>query len=208
MTANGASAPLLPLTNGRIFDAAVGSSFSFALDVLLRGGVAPFTWAVASGSILPPGLSVVAGSNGVSSYLAGMATTAGPYFYSLMVTDAVGQTLTLPLTQNVSPVALAPDLLPAATVGVPYSVSLVPSGATAPYTIRLSATSDLPPGLVWDASGVLNGTPRSVGHFTVVVLVTDSGGSVLTKSYTVTIASAVAAEGAATIWEPTLLAMH
>ena len=48
---------------------------------------------------------------------------------------------------------------------------------------------------------MLNGTPRSVGNFTVVVLVTESFGNVLTKSYAVTIANAVAAEAAATIRE-------
>jgi hypothetical protein len=195
VTATGSSAPLLPLTSSRIFDASVGSSFSCTLDVLLRGGTPPFTWAVASGAVLPPGLSLVVGSNGVPNHLAGVATTAAPSFYSVVVSDA-GQTLTIPFTQNVSAVALAPDLLPAGTVGVPDSVSLVPSGGTAPYTIQFSATSDLPPGLVWGASGALSGTPRTAGDFPFVVLVAHSSGKFLTRTYRGTIDNAVAAEAA------------
>src|SRR6185295_11998267 len=155
--ASGAPAPLLPLTNGRILDASVGTPFEFGVDVLLRGGTSPFTRAVAAGSTLPPGLELVTESSGAPYHLAGIATTAGSYAYSLTVTDASGQTLTIPFAQNVSMLALAPESLSSGIVGAPYSVSLVPSGGAAPYTIQLSVTSDLPPGLALDPSGVLSG---------------------------------------------------
>ena len=190
VTPSGAPAPLLPFTSGRIFDASVEAPFNVALDVLLRGGTPPFTWAVAPGSTLPAGLGLLAGSNGVPNYLAGMATTAGNYFYSLTVTDAGGQTLTIPFTQNVSAVALAPDSLSPGTVGAPYSVSLVPFGGTAPYTVQLFPTSDLPPGLTLSSSGMLGGTPANAGNFLVIALVTDNSGSSLTRIYTLTIDNA------------------
>jgi len=116
-----------------------------------------------------------------------VATFAGSYFYSLVVTDSAGHALTIPFTQNVSPIALAPDVLPAGTVGVPYSVSLIPAGTTAPYTIQMSPASDLPPALTWDPSGVLSGTPNAAGLFTFIVFVSDGDGNFLTMIYKVTI---------------------
>ena len=192
VTANGAAVPLLPPTNNRIVDASVGSPFSFALDVLPRGGTTPFTWDVAAGSVLPPGLSLAIGSNGARNSLEGVATTAGVYSYSLVVSDAAGQTLTILFVQMVSPLAVAPDALPAGILGVPYSVPLVASDGTPPYTIQLSVTSDLPPGLTLDESGLVSGTPTNAGNFLIVVLVADSAGNQVTKNYLVRIDNAPA----------------
>jgi hypothetical protein len=187
VTASGATAPLLPLTSGRIDDASVGSPFSFNLDVLLRGGAPTFTWELAAGSALPDGLSLQAGANGAPSYLRGVAASAGAYSYALVVSDAVGQTLTITFRQTVSPISVEPDVLPIGAVGAPYSVSLVASGTTPPYTIKLSASSDLPPGLNLDASGLLSGTPTNAGNFLLVAVVSDGAGNSLTKMYAVTI---------------------
>ncbi|MEO8904720.1 MAG: hypothetical protein ABI488_20060, partial [Polyangiaceae bacterium] len=73
--------------------------------------------------------------------------------------------------QNDTPVFIdtLPDL-PTATVGVPYAQTLGASGgAGRPYSWRVAATTQLPPGLQLDA-GLISGTPTtpSIGSFFLV----------------------------------------
>jgi hypothetical protein len=160
------------------------------LNRAIRGGVAPFSWAVDAGSTLPPGLTVLPGGNGVPDILGGVPSTAGTHLFSLRVQDSAGQTLTVPVSLNVSPLVVTPDVVPPGRVGTPYSVRFTPSGGTAPYTMALSTTSDLPPGLLFDSGGLLDGTPALAGNFNVVVTVTDSAGRVFNNGYPITIDNA------------------
>ncbi len=121
--------PNLFPTNGPIGGtASVGSLFSIPLDRLVAG-VGPYTWSLASGT-LPTGMSILPGTNGVSSYLAGIPTTAGSYSFTLNVTDSgsPAQSLTYPVQFDVSPLTLTPTTIPNGIVGNPYSVSFVASG--------------------------------------------------------------------------------
>ncbi len=68
-------------------------------------------------------------------------------------------------------------------VGKVYSASLTASGGVSPYT--WSATG-VPSGLSF-ANGVLSGTPRKAGTFSLAVTVTDSLGAKVTTTYTVKI---------------------
>ncbi|HEV8344925.1 MAG TPA: putative Ig domain-containing protein, partial [Vicinamibacterales bacterium] len=153
-------------------DASVGVPYQFAL-VTQRGGVAPFRWSVASGSSLPAGLAIVSGSGSVSDYLAGVPTTLGVYTFSLDVADSSGQTQSVPFTLRVSPIALTPNSIPSGRVGTAYSVSLVPSGGTGPYTIKALPNRDMPPGLSL-VGATLSGTPAHAGSWLIRALVTDS----------------------------------
>jgi hypothetical protein len=192
VTAPGAPTPLIISTNGGngtgAAQASVGVPYVQPLDFFLRGGQAPFTWSVASGS-LPPGLTFVPGSNGVSSAVAGIPSIAGTYNFTVTVTDATGQIVpSTPAQLTVSPLALKPGAVPPGVVGVPYSVSLVPSGGTGPYTFQLDPTFDLPPGLALSAAGVLSGTPTIARIFNVGVLLADAGGAnTLYRLYRITI---------------------
>jgi hypothetical protein len=63
--------------------------------------------------------------------------------------------------------------LPNATIGVPYSQSLVASGGHAPFTWAITG-GKLPAGLALSSTGILSGTATEMGEFVVMVTVTDA----------------------------------
>ena len=176
ITPAGTAPPLIPrnVTGG---DASVGAPFLFPLDTLVTGGKPPYTWAVTSGTP-PAGLSLLPGGNGVGSYIGGIPTVAAPdTFITLTATDVNGKTLAIPADVAVFPIAVSPRTLPPGKVGTPYSVTLVPSGGTAPYTMVIGKTFDLPVGLTLSPTGLLSGNPTSAGNYVVSITVTDNNGA-------------------------------
>ena len=78
--------------------------------------------------------------------------------------------------------------LPAGVDGAPYSQSIVVAGGTAPYVFTLSGAS--PPGLTISKTGVVSGTPTSIGTFTFTIKVTDNFEFSIQTQYSITIAPA------------------
>jgi len=66
--------------------------------------------------------------------------------------------------------------MPAATVGVPYSVTLTASGGVPPYYWSLISGA-LPDGLTMDQFGNITGTPTTQGVFNFSVMATDPIGN-------------------------------
>jgi hypothetical protein len=165
-----------------------GAPYVYQADAqVLPTGVAPYTWSVAGGSSLPPGMAILPGSGGISTYLGGIPSTPGSYNYNLSVTDSAGQTATVSAQTVVSALTLTPVALPPGTVGAAYSAALTPSGGSPPYSIQLTYDSDLPPGLTLTPAGLLSGTPQYPGVFQLGVTATDNAGNSVTVSYVVTI---------------------
>ena len=183
-------------------DASVGVPYNTNLDVLLSGGTRPFTWSLSAGSSLPPGLTLLPGSNGVGTYLGGMPTVAGETTVSFDIVDAGGQSLTSLYTVRVSPLALTPDTLPPGRVGVPYQITLTPAGGTGPYAVFAQPLFNLPPGLTLDPSGVLQGVPTHAGNFPMVLFLEDAAGNGLERLYRFTVDNA-AGEAPAVSLTPT-----
>ena len=154
----------------------VGVPYAGQLDGLLIGGTSPFTWTVAPGSTLPPGLAILPGSNGVSSYLGGIPTASTTYQFTLIATDSVGRTAENPITLHVSPIVASPATFANGVVGAPYSATFTSAGGTPPYTVSLVTASSLPPGLSLSSTGTLSGTPTVPGVFTVNVMIADQAG--------------------------------
>jgi hypothetical protein len=165
-----------PLQGLRVYatDPAVGLPYSVALDPMTLGGVPPIAYSVTPGSSLPPGFSIVPGGNGVSAYLTGTPTAAGPYTFFLTATDGAAQTANIQIIMNVAGLALTPRVTTPGMVGAPYTQTFTMTGGTAPYSYALAPTSALPPGLSLSPAGVLSGTPTRAGTFSVILVGSDS----------------------------------
>ncbi|MGD0568938.1 MAG: putative Ig domain-containing protein [Candidatus Sulfotelmatobacter sp.] len=89
--------PLTPLaiTTSAVAGAETGMTYSATLSA--TGGVAPYQWSLASGS-LPSGIQLQATSGAIS----GLTTLAGSYPFTAKVTDSSGNTATLALSLTVS----------------------------------------------------------------------------------------------------------
>ncbi len=153
---------------------AATGSVSYSAQFSAAGGVAPYTYTVASGA-LPPGLTLA--TNGA---LTGIPTAAGSFTFGVQATDStVGTpgTVTGSYTLEVTAPAIVivtplPDrLLP----GQPYSLQLQGGGGAAPYTFAITAGA-LPPGLSLSPTGVLSGTPTNTGSYSFEITVTDANG--------------------------------
>jgi len=160
----------------------VSVAYSYALTA--TGGTGALTWSISTGS-LPPGLSV----NSATGQLSGTPTTSGSYTFTVQVTDTTGVSATKVATVVIAAVpALANPAPPAGQAGVSYSNTLGVSGGTGPYTWAISSGS-LPPGLSLNPStGVVSGTPTTVGLYTFTVKVTDSFGLSATQALSMTVA--------------------
>ena len=193
ITPAGTPSPLVRVGAMTLADASVGVPYVGSLTEtrrFVRGGTPPLAWAVTPGSTLPPGLVRFAGGNGISNILGGVPTTAGTYAFSMDVTDAAGQSLTVPFTLAVSNLALSPDSLPPGMVGAPYSQSLVASGGTPPYTLQFAPMSDVVPGLTLSPAGLLSGAPTAPGSFRLLLGLTDGAGNSFLGQYVVTVDNA------------------
>jgi hypothetical protein len=147
-----------------------------------NGGTWPYTYKVTSGA-LPAGLVL----NPSSGQIGGTPTTKGTSSFTITVTDAVGGTAAQGYTVQINaPLAITTSSLPGGFHGFFYSQKIATSGGTPALHFFISSGS-LPPGLSLNFStGVLSGTPRT-GRFTFTIEVTDAGGGLVMKSYTITI---------------------
>ncbi|MGO4314067.1 putative Ig domain-containing protein, partial [Pseudomonas sp. KB_15] len=126
--------------------ATTGVPYSQSL-AMASGGAAPYTYTLASGA-LPSGISLA--SNGT---LAGTATSAGTYNFTVRATDSstgVGpfSKTSSPLTLSVLPptLSMSPSTLPTPVVAIAYSQTMSTSGGTAPYSYAVTSGT-LPSGL-------------------------------------------------------------
>lgn len=137
------------------------------------GGTAPYSFAVASGS-LPPGLSL----NARTGLLSGVPTLDGAYTFTLTATDSASagpfsgsQSYTLNVAAPL--VKIAPSTLANGAVGEAYSQQLSASGGSGTYLFSI-ASGTLPTGLTLNAGGLLAGTPTAAGVKSFTLAATDT----------------------------------
>ena len=144
-----------------------GAAFNYQLNA--TGGVPPYTWSLASGS-LPPGLTLEPGTGLVS----GSPASAGSYSMTVQATDSLSRTAQKALTINViAPLDLATSSLPSVVKGAAYAQQLIATGGKPPYNWSIVAGS-LPAGLgVNSDTGAISGNPTAFGTFSFTADVTD-----------------------------------
>jgi hypothetical protein len=114
---------------------------------------------------------------------------ATPSFAAVSVINpGGGQSFSIGVTIAASLITINTGTLPAAATGTFYSTTLSAGGGTAPYTWRLFSGS-LPAGLTLDPTGVISGTPNTVGTFSFSITVTDAVGGSTSKSFSITVAT-------------------
>ncbi|HEL2978818.1 TPA: putative Ig domain-containing protein [Stenotrophomonas maltophilia] len=155
--------------------ATVGVAYSQSL-ASVSGGVAPYTYAIASGS-LPLGITLA--SNGT---LSGTPSAGGSFSFTVTVTDNSGgsgpvsaTSGPLLLTVNAPTITITPPTLPTVSAGVAYNQNLTAAGGSGAYTYAVTAGA-LPPGVSLSAAGVISGTPTAAGTFPLTITATDSSG--------------------------------
>ena len=146
----------------------VGQAYGTTLAA--AGGVGPYTWSLAAGSSLPPGLTLY--PNG---QITGTPTLGGQYSFTAAVTDSESPpvTVTAQFTLFVILNVTTGPNLPGGYTGTPYSQQLSAAGGVAPYSWQVTGGS-LPPGLTLSPSGLVSGTPTATGTYSFTANVTDS----------------------------------
>ena len=159
-----------------------------ATTLSASGGIAPYSYAVTAGA-LPPGLTLSA-----AGAMAGTPTGSGNYNFTVMATDANGQTGARAYSMPISAasVTVTPASLPGAAALQAYDEQLSASGGTSPYTFAVTSGS-LPAGISLSMGGRLSGTPTAAGSFSFTVAATDAstGGGPFTsmRNYTLLVAA-------------------
>ncbi|MCK6547213.1 putative Ig domain-containing protein [Myxococcota bacterium] len=149
------------------------------------GGVPPYAWRVSPQ--LPIGLTITS-----SGAVAGKTSTTAPSnVYTFTVTDALGESVSLPMALRVlaRDRALRFDMgaLSDGIVGSTYDATLRATNGVGPYTFSL-ASGELPPGLSIENEH-LTGVPVRQGTYAFQVRVEDSVGDLDVEYFVVTIES-------------------
>lgn len=160
-------------------DGSLNVPYAFVLRA--SGGRQPYRWTLADGTQLPPGLFLGA----LDGAITGTPVQAGRFAFVVQVTDASGANYVAAFNLTVTQegpddiLEIPPITLPEATIGVFYSTVLSATGGLPPYTWSLPlGAGGFPPGLSLNAiSGIISGTPLSLGTFNFVVEVEDSNGA-------------------------------
>jgi large repetitive protein len=154
-----------------------------------NGGKGPYTYRLASGSAMPPGLTF-ADSGGVG-LIQGTPTTPGAYSFAVEVTDTfsppekISQLFTLDVLNGL---VLPQTTLPDAVKSLAYQEQIQPAGGTPPYHYVLAQGSSMPPGLTLNtATGRVAGTPSTIGDTWITVLITDSAPTPITINPLITL---------------------
>ena len=169
---------VLGVTTSTLPNGMAGQFYSGSVGA--TGGTSAYSF---SATGLPSGLSMSS-----SGSLTGTTQANGTFTISVTVasgglsaTSGVSLTIAKPLPLSISSTSLL-----SATVSVPYSQSFSGTGGVPPYTWTVNSGS-LPQGLSMSASGIISGTPVTVGTVSFGVQATDAAGAIVTATTSIVI---------------------
>ena len=174
-------APKVEIIAATLPGAKVGNAYNTAITATGGGSLA---WTVTTGS-LPPGLSL----SRDTGQLTGTPNAVGSFPFTVLVGDDKRKA-----TQQYTFVVAAPLAVPSARlatgeVGLSFRATVASSGGIGPLTWSGTA----PAGLSLDtAHGVIVGTPKSAGSFSVPLKITDSDGQTVDTTVSFSIARRLA----------------
>ncbi len=165
-------------------------------------GTAPYTWSLASGSSLPPGLNLA--SNGA---ITGTPSVDGSYSFTVQVCDNDDPNLpndcppttnkdrvatkSLSITINPNKPRITTEFLSYATVGQTnsYSATISATGGDSSYSWSITCPAAITANGLACSGNTITGTPAvgSEGTHSITVTVTDGGGRTATKELSFTI---------------------
>lgn len=142
------------------------------------GGAGALTYALASGSTLPTGITLSAASGAIS----GTPTTVGTYSFAVIASDAYGDSATSPsytLTVAYPAMSVITTTLPVGYIGSAYTSTTLSAtggaGNASHYSWTLVTGMSMPAGLSLSTAGVISGTPSgSAETMNLLLTVTDS----------------------------------
>ncbi len=193
------AAPFIELTPVTLPNATFGISYSQTITA--DGSIAPYSFAVTSGS-LPPGLALAPDGT-----LSGTPTLGGPRTFTITASDATtapgpySGARAYTLTVDVPALVLPATTLPDGATDIAYSAQInTATGGVSPYSYVVTS-GELPYGLTMSPSGAITGTPTTANLFGFVVTATDSnpgGAGVVQQSYSINIVNTPPVVGAVT----------
>jgi subtilase family serine protease len=151
----------------------------YGLRLGAAGGTGEYAWVLASGSTLPPGLTLSAAGD-----LTGAPATTGTFSFEVKVTSGTlnqSASLSLTVAQGNLPLVIVDQTLPAAEFGRAYSTPLIAVGGKPPYQWATMSGAQLPEGFALSSDGTIEGRGTAAGDFTFAVRVTDSAGTTASK---------------------------
>ena len=164
----------------------------YAYTLASTGGQGPYTYAITSGE-LPRPLTMT--SDGVIS---GAAFHLGVYTFTVRSTDSFSPAHTVSKVFTINIVACgavvqplvftSSSVVPGTTTCASTSRTATVSGGVGPFTFALAGGSTLPAGISVTASGVVSGTPTTVGSYTFSITVTDSNTPATTTTQAMSLA--------------------
>jgi hypothetical protein len=162
--------PLRVISTGELTPGLTGIDYRHQL--LFSGGRAPVTWGMNSGA-LPPGLALSS-----SGLISGRPIQVGAYTFTVRIVDHETQSATsnpLTIIVGMGPLGVInTGDQPNGQTGVNYTLQLLGTGGTAPYTWSLNG-GQLPPGLsLTTGNGRITGKPTDVGSWIFTIKITDS----------------------------------
>lgn len=165
--------------------ACLGKALIPDLNKYTVSGTGDFIFSIISG-MLPPGITLVKLSARTAE-LQGITTSPGKYDYAIMAMRQGMTGIQVQVADTMYVFGLVNSTIDSISVGAPYSYQLTTDGGTDPVSfVDVSVLPDgLPVGLTMSPSGLISGTPTSLGTGKFQVQITDDDGGQCTQTVTI-----------------------